>query len=843
MTALALRGLLARRARALLTVLAVLLGVTMIAGTFVFTDTINRSFTRLFTSAVHGADAIVSAKAGSADRLGSAPAVRKRLIDEIRRLPGVQRAEGQVSDRAELVGAGGKLLHTGLSGTIATSYLAPPFGELQLIAGRPPRGSHQVLLDAQTAADLGYRIGQRIEVATELPVRAFRIVGLVRFGGVAQAGFSVVAFDLRTAQRLFAYRSRYDAIYIAGKPSVAPSTLTREIAPLLTPELVVRTAAAQAATNTDRLRSGLSFLTDALLAFGLIAVFVGAFVIFNTFSITVAQRTREFGLLRTLGASRRQLLGSVALEALTIGVGASALAIVLGFAAAAGLRALFNAFGFQLPSTGAVLELRTVVVCLFAGVSVTLLASLAPALRATRVPPLAAMREGIALPSSRLAPALPWLAALLSIAGVAMALRSATSGSGVGMAAAGAVAVVVGVALLAPRLVPATARAAGWPLERATALTGRLARENAARNPARTAATAAALMVGLALVLFVTIFANEARASIRAVVARSFAGDLAITGQSAFAPIPDDAARVVRRVPGVQVASILKTSDSTVTGAGSWTANGIDTQTLTRTYNFDWVAGDDSLLGQLGPSGALVEQSLAQRADLQVGSHFEITTPAGKVMELTTIGIYRDTALLAGYAVALRKFDFVFHQPWAQRILVKLLPTANPMLTERHVGAALRKFPQTSVQSERQLADQEAARLNSVLYLFYALLALSVIVSMFGIVNTLTLSIHERRRELGTLRALGASRRTLRRMVRYESAITALIGSSLGLVLGIFFAAVVTASLAGTGFHFAVPWLQVAGLLVLSLLLALAAAAAPARRAARLDVLAAIAYE
>ncbi len=836
-----LRGMLARRLRSALTAAAVLLGVTVISGTLVFTDTINRAVSRAVSDAAHGADAVVTGRA-PLNSTTQAPAVSSTVLAKIQKLPDVERAQGEISDVASIVRAKGGIVHIGPGGTRAFSFVGPPFQAIRIVSGRPPRQPHEVVVDADTAALEHYHVNQRITIATLRPARPFKIVGLMRFGGASNLGTTLLAFDLAAAQRFFLKPHEVDSVDVAGRPGIAPATLVKEISPLLGPRLVVRTATDQARQDTDRIFNELSFLTQALLAFGLIAVFVGAFVIFNTFSITVTQRTRELGLLRTLGASRRQLLTSVLVEGLTIGVVGSLLATVLGFGLAGAIRSLLDAFGLRLPSTSPVLELRTVLVCLGVGMTVTLLSSLLPALRATRVPPLAALREGVALPRGRIAPALPWIALALIAAGVGLTLDGMSTGSAVAETAAGAIALTVGLAIFTPRLVPLAARVAAWPLEERTAVIGRLARENAARNPGRTAATAAALMVGLALVLFVTIFAAEARSAIRDVVARSFAGDLAVTNQDGFSPIPAAAAKAVAQVPGVQTVSVLKRSDSHLDVAGTQSVNGIDTQTLGNVYRFDWVDGDDSLLGLLGPNGALVEATLAMSADLHVGSHFVVTTPAGQQTELTVRGIYRDRALLGGYSVSLPTFDHLFHELRARRVLVKLIPGSDAAVVGRKVNSALAAFPEARARSEQQLKDVEANSLNSILYLFYALLAISVFVSLFGIVNTLTLSIHERRRELGTLRALGASRRTLRRIVRYESVITAAIGGTVGLALGIFFAAVVTASLRDQGLRFSVPVLAVAGLAALTVALGVLAAIPPARRAARLDVLSAIAY-
>jgi len=845
MIRLTLRGIAARRLRSALTAIAVLLGVAMISGTLVLNDTIDRAVSRAVTTAARGSDAVVSGRAptSSAATSTGAPRIPESLLGRIQRLHDVERAQGEISDTAAIVRRDGTTVSLGAGGTRVLSYVGAPFQAVRIVAGRQPISIHDVVIDQATATALHIRLKQRIAIATQLPKAIFRVVGFMKFGGAGQLGTILLAFSLPAAQHYFLKPGQFDYVDIAGRPGVSPQALVQKVAPLLSPRLIVRTAADQARQDTNRIFDQLSFLTSALLAFGLIAVFVGAFVIFNTFSITVTQRTSELGLLRTLGATRRQLLGSVLAEAFAIGAVGSALATGLGFASAAAIRALLNGLGLRLPSTTPVLEPRTVIVSMGVGLAVTVLASLVPALRATRVPPIAAMREGVRLTPSALSSSVPWLALGLGVFGLLLTVNGLVAGHGVGETATGAVALTLGIAILTPKLIPLAARAAGLPFERSTALTGRLARENASRNPGRTAATASALTVGLALVLFVTIFATETRSAIREVVAHSFAGDLAVTNQDGYSPIPVAVAGAVANVPGVQVTSVLKRSDATIENGGSQSVNGIDTQSIGSVYNFNWVSGDSSLLGFLGPNGALVENSLAKQADLQVGSHFVTTTPAGKATELTVRGIYQDRDLLPGFAVSLPTFNDLFHELRAQRVLVKVNPGADVTRVQRLVNNALAPFPQSRALDEQELQTLEANSLNSILSLFYALLAISVFVSVFGIVNTLQLSIHERRRELGVLRALGASRRSVRRMVRYESVITATIGGALGLALGIFFAAVVTASLNQEGLHFQLPWLPVVGLLALAVVLGVLAAIGPARRASRLDVLGALAYD
>lgn len=849
MRKLVLRGIRARKLRTVLTATAVMLGVAMIVGTYVYSDTIDRAFFQLFSDASKGADAVVAGKQSvSSTSYGPPPTLSEDLARKIGRLDGVKAVEGQIWDIAAVVGRDGKPVKTGGAPTFALSYMNPPFQALKVVKGRPPSDPSEAAVDEATAESEGFKVGQQITVATDRPKRKFKLTGLVEFGNASSGGATYVVFSRKTAQQLLNKQGKLDYISVAASSGVTPAQLVARIRPLLPRDAQVKTASQQVDDNSARLRNQLKFLTYGLLAFGFISVFVGAFIIFNTFSITVAQRRVEFALLRTLGASRRQILSSVIAEALLIGVVSSVIGIGFGLLFAEGVKELFAALEVKLPSTALVLEGRTVVIALIVGIFVTLCSALAPALRATRVAPLEALREGRGSRSTRRQLISRALALLLSLGGAALIVFGLTGGgldgqTRLGMSAGGVILLVIGVALISPIVVPPIARIAGWPLERVTSLIGKLARENAQRNPGRTAITAAALMIGLSLVLFVTIFANGLRVSADQIIDRSLAGDLAIYSQDGFTPIPAAVGPATARVEGVAEAVPFKMDSSQFGRKANAMANGIDPTRITDVYNFDWVKGSDRTLYRLGRSGVLVEENLAEGTGLRVGKRVTVVAPSGRRATLTVRGIYKDSAILPGYSIPMSAFDRIFSQRRLAVVYATFAQGVNTHAVQKQVERALTQFPEAIVRSQRELKEESSDRINQVLVLFYALLAMSLLVSLFGIVNTLTLSIYERTRELGLLRAVGMTRRGVRRMVRYESVITAAIGATLGLLLGTFFAAVVTQSLADEGIVFDMPWLQLTALLVLALLAGVLAAIPPARRASRLNVLESIAYE
>jgi putative ABC transport system permease protein len=533
-----------------------------------------------------------------------------------------------------------------------------------------------------------------------------------------------------------------------------------------------------------------------------------------------------------------------------VGFGSAVIGLLVGIALAPALRALFALFGADLPASGTVLETRTILISLVVGVVVTVLASLSPALRATRVPPIAALREGSVLPPGRLARVRVPLAVILALAGVALlagGLFGGVSGGGAALLAGGGAAIVfVGVAMMSSVFVRPLAVAVGTPLARTRGVVGSLARENSERNPGRTAATAAALMIGLALVTFVTIFAAGLKSSIRDNVEKAFRGAFVLQNTTQRGQtIPAASARALKAVPGIGVVAELRTSAANVRGVGGQAqVSGVDGVQFASIYRLVWTRGSPATLRALGPSDVLVSKQFAESHGLKVGRALSLTTPSDRHIQLTLRGVYRDDAqLLSDLTVATPTMLASFGAPQPTSVLAGLAPGASEAAVQRTAERAMKPFPTVDVLTKQEYTDEVAKQVNQILTLFYVLLSLAVIVSLFGIVNTLALSIHERTRELGMMRAIGTSRRQVRQIIRYESVITALIGAVLGMVLGVFFAVVVTIPLTDQGFTLSFPIGTLIFLLVLAALAGVLAAIGPARRASRIDVLEALAYE
>jgi putative ABC transport system permease protein len=769
-------------------------------------------------------------------------------VEDVIALPQVADAIGGVGGEAQLIGADGKAITFGGAPQLGFSVdpEKPRFNSLTLVEGRWP-GENEVVVDTSTASKKDLEIGQTIGVQAEGPRIDMRISGLTRFGGVSSIGGATLAgFNLATAQRLFEKEGRLDQIRVAGKDGVAPASLVSAIEEILPEGTQVRTGDAQAREDSADTNEFISFLQTFLLAFGGIALFVGSFVIANSLSITIAQRMREFATLRTIGASRRQVMWSIILESLVVGVLASIAGLFLGLALATGLFELFDAVGFTLPNNGLVFLPRTIVVSLVAGIVVTLLASVRPALRATRVPPIAAVREGATLPESRWARFRTPGSATLTLLGFA-ALLWGLFGPDLGTAqilvflGLGALLVFFGVALLSTRFVRPMARALGWPATRIGGASGVLARDNARRNPQRTASTASALMIGLALVTLVATLAAGIVKTFEGAVNDLFSGEYAVTAQNNFSPIPTAAAEAVTAADGVVSVGSVRAGEGRAFGK-TIAVTAVDPGTRD-VLSLTWKAGTQDVLADLGRDGAFVDDGYADDHGLGVGSRVELTFATGVTQTFRVLGVYDPPtggSPFGRITISAASWDAQNEAPKNLFTFVKMTGGESDA-SQASLDRALADFPNAKAQTREKFIDNQISGLSSILNILYVLLALSVVVSLFGIINTLVLSVFERTREIGMLRAIGMTRRQVRRMIRHESVITALIGGAIGIVLGIILAALLISRVDFIAFTLPVAQLIVFG--ILTVVVGILAAIFPARRAAKLNPLEALQYE
>jgi putative ABC transport system permease protein len=848
---LVLRGLMARKLRTVLTSIAIVLGVAMVAGTFILTDQINAAFDDIFETGNSKIDVVVSRQTEFDTFEDALPPLPQSAIRQVAQVDGVEHAEGQIQATGQLVVDGDIVESEGGAPAIVVSNVDESMNPNVPLEGRLPENPDEVAVIKDTADREDLQVGQPgIALATDVGTQPVKLVGIFRYGDVESiGGATVVLTTFRDAQRWFDREGETSLVFASAEEGVSSTQLRDRIRAALPDTYKVETAQENAQSQSDDIAGEITgFLNPALLAFAGVALLVGAFIIFNTFSITVAQRVREFGMTRTLGATRGQVLRSVIGEALVVGVLASIIGLLVGIGIARGIQALFDAIGFGLPAASIEVRPRTIIVALLVGVIVTLLASIFPAVRATRVPPIAAVQEGATLPPGRFSRAVPYLGGVLVALGVLVfvyALFSDLSGTeALLLLAVGAVLVFVGVAMLARFIVRPLARVIGAPIEAAAGTTGHLARANATRNPARTAATAAALMIGVGLVTFMAVFAAGLKESFTGAIDRTLQGDLILQTDN-FEPFPAAVEPVVRDVPGVEATEFLRFPEIRAAPGGDQFLNTIDPVNAPRVFDFDW-QGDasDALFARLGMDGALIETNLARSSGLRTGDSFTVTTNRGNEGRFTVLGEYRDPVLFTGITVSNAAADRLDIPPDPSVGVVAFEPSADAAAVQQEITDRVdAQFPIVNVQSNAEFKEDFEDQINQILYLLYALLAIALIISLVGIVNALVLSIYERTREIGMLRAIGTTRRQMRAIVRYESIITAVIGGLLGILIGVFFAWILTRGLEDQGIEFALPIGTLVVFLVLAIVAGVLAAALPARRAARLKPLEALHHE
>ena len=842
-----LKGLMAHKFRLAATALAIVLGVSFVAGTYVLTDTINATFTNLFDEVTQGIDVAVRSEDVFTGQMGEVrDPIPEEVLNEVKAVDGVKVAEGSVTGFAQFVDKDGKPVTTGGAPTLGVSISSAP--ELQagttVRSGRLPSGPNEMVVDAQTAEKHGFAVGDRVKVLLQGPARTFTVSGIIGFGSAGNLGGATLAgFTLPTAQEVLNREGRFDEIDVVAAEGTTPEQLRDRVRAVLDPRYEVLTGEELSADAARAINDTFGrFLSTALLSFAFVALLVGAFLIFNTFTIIVAQRTRELALLRCLGASRRQVMTSVLLESLIVAVVASLVGLGLGVLIANGLKALLTSIlNFDLPTTGTVFLWRTVLVSLAVGIVVTLLAALLPARKATRVPPVAALQPETAFAPTHFRKRRIVLGVLVTLVGIGLLLAGLFQNEGNRLVnvASGAVIVFFGVAILSPLIARPLARLIGWPFAKAFKLPGSLARENAMRNPRRTASTAAALMIGLALVTFVSIFAASIKASTTETLDRTIAADYILMNDT-FTPFSPDLATRLADQPELAAVVGVRLGAFKFDGATKQLI-GIDPAAYDRVVKTEVLSGS---IADLQSGGLAVKEDVAKANGWTVGERVALQFPRGGTQQVQVKAIYKDNSVNGDYLLSLADYERFYADQADSQILVQAAPGADPAASRAAIDRVLVDFPNVTVRDQAEYKAETARQIDQVVNLFFALLALAVVIALFGIVNTLGLSIFERIRELGLLRAVGATRRQVRSMIRWEAVIIAVLGAVLGLAVGVFFGWTIVRALRGVGItEFALPGGQLVIFVVFAALAGILAAVLPGRRAARIDVLRAITTE
>ncbi|MEZ5202928.1 MAG: ABC transporter permease [Acidimicrobiales bacterium] len=851
-----LRSLWSHKRRLISTCVAVILGVAFMAGTLVLTSTVNRVFDDLFGNLGGKVDAVVRGKVlfeadfGGAQR---AP-LDDTLVDKVRAVDGVANAEGSIdSVLLTLLDHGGEPMGGGFGPPtiVGTWDPDPELNSYEVDQGRAPERAGEVIIDRAGARNGDFEIGDQVRIITPKGTVKLKLVGTSKFGDADSAGGSIyVGTTLAQAQELTGQAGKLTTISVRADEGVTPEQVVANLEKAdLGTTIDVVTGEQAAQENASDVKDGFGFFSKLLLIFACIALFVGWFIISNTFNILVAQRTRELALLRALGAARSQVLGSVLLEAAVIGTVSAGLGLLAGVALAQLAFTGLTATGLDMPQASLVVEPTVAAGAIAAGLVLTAIAAIGPAVRATRVAPIAALRD-VAVDRTGTSRVRIAGAALLLVAGsvlIAPAFRSDPSSKVIPWVGGGLALLVFAVLTAGPLIAGPIARLVGSPLPLIKGITGTLARQNAVRSPRRTSATASALIIGVALVAFITIFASSAQRSVNTAIGSGFKGDYIVlpVNQFTLSGVSPQVSRDIADIDGVQTVTAIGIAQVHLTLPIGDTPNafmaGIDTSTFEDVFTARMAQGK---LTDLTDTGIIVDAAVAKDDDLAIGDQLEVVSATNQKATLTVEALSNEPALLGQWTVSRSTIDSLSTEPADYQLGILAKPGTDVEALRQPIKDVLKAYPTMKVQDREQFTQGIVQSISSLLIMIYALLAVSIVIALIGIANTLSLSIHERTRELGLLRAVGMTRSQLRSSVRWEATIVALMGTVIGIALGIGLSYTMVRALKSQGItEFAVPVGGMVTVVVFGWVLGVLASFRPARRAAKLNVLDAIASD
>jgi putative ABC transport system permease protein len=844
MLLLTLKSMRANKTRFILSGVAVVLGVAFMAGTLVLTDTIKKSYDDIATNVYRSTDAVVrssrtvSTMPGMSDIRGTVDA---SVLSEVRATPGVAAAEPQQTGIAIVVGKNGALLDTSRNRAvpIALAWVnTPKLNPLTLVAGHAPRNASDIVIDRACYDKAGFKLGDPVRVVSQHGSDTYRLAGVVTYGGAnsAAGGAQVVAFTPPTAARVLGTANRYSEIAVLAQPGVSQATLVRNIEQSVHNTNVETITGASAAADVRKTNgASLQFMNTFLLTFAVIALVVGSFVIYNTFSITVAQRSKETAMFRAIGANRRQVTRAVRIEAFVTGLFASIIGIGVGIGTAFALRAALARFGMSLPAGGIVVQPRTITMSIATGIVVTLVASALPARNAAKVAPVQALRD-VALDQSASSKRRVVIGVIATVVG-GLQIANGLNGMGANTAGLGALITLVGVFMLGPTLARPITRALGLPLTYMRGTAGTLARENAARNPRRTSATASALMIGVALVALITVFAASAKSAMASSVDTAMKSNFVIDTQWGMGGLSPVVAQRIDALPETASVTSLRYTSTLVDGTSA-NLSGIEPGTVAQNLRLDVRSGD---IARLGAHDIAVQSDTAKTKNLHLGDHVTMFFAQTGAQHFRVAAIYGVREPLGPYAVSLQAFNENVAAAVDNDVLVTNAPGVSMTRARTAIERVLKDYPNANLRTKQEFKGEIANAIDQTLNLVYVLLAMALVIALFGIANTLALSVFERTREFGLLRAVGMNRAQVRTTVRLESVLIALLGTTLGTGIGVGIATVILRASNSQEIHqVAMPGRQLALIVLLAAVAAVGAAVLPARRAANLDVLDAI---
>jgi putative ABC transport system permease protein len=847
MVKLTLRGLAAHKMRLALTALAIVLGVSFVSGTLIFSSTLDHAIVTAISDLGRGTDTVVRAKRAVAAPARQDEAVRPvpaSLLATVRQVDGVADVRGAVNGFAAVIDARGTVVgtapQTGVDWTDDREL-----SRLKLASGTAPTNDAEIAIDTGTAEKSGYRIGDSVRVALAGGQRSFTLTGTFTYGSSRTSKLSMVAFDPATAQQVLMTRpGTYTEIDLQAAAGTSQRQLRDAVARALPPGYEAITGQQAIDEQVSPVKDLLRGLRTFLLVFAMIALFVGSFIIFNTFTMLTAQRTRELALLRAVGATRPQILGTQLGEAAVVGLLASAVGLLAGSGLALGLAGLFSLLvGTSLPFDGLAVPVSAVLAALLAGPLVTLAAAYPPARRAGRIPPVAALREGAALPTGRSLRGRVIAGGLLTVVGataVLVALGGSGSGS-LGIAGLGALLTCLGIALLSPIISGPAVRTLGWPIARLSRTVGRLSTRNAQRDPRRTATTASALMIGLALVATVSVVSESMMASANRQLDASVTADYQVSAKSPIIPISQQVVDALAATPGVRDVLPIWSARLRV-GGKAFTATAGEPERLAERYRLKLQEGTAAA----GTGQLLVDADTARSNGWTVDAAVPGEYQDGTRADFRIAGIFANVKSVVPTAptMIMNIADYRAHYPDSSIQQIEIRADSASAATTRALESALAPWPNLVLQDREAVKDTAGSNINLVLQSVIVLLILSIVIAALGIVNTLALSVIERTREVGLLRAVGMQRRQLRRMIRYEAVLISAFGAVLGIAVGACFGIAIRKTMVDQGVDMlSIPWPLFALYFVSAVVIGLLAAVLPARRAARMDILRAIAAE